>query len=334
MNAIALFSLLFAGAVDKKLDVTWVDVEGGGGTLIVTPAGEAILIDTGNPGGRDPERLHKAATEAGLTKIDHVIVTHLHADHFGGLAELAVKIPIGTLYENGIDTAPDKEKTDARLGPYKAVKVDRRVTVKPGDQVPLKQAAGTPPIKLTVLAARQQFGDRKGKPNKALCAKVTPKDPDRSDNANSIVSLIEFGSFRFFDGGDLTWNTEAELVCPADRVGLVDVYQVNHHGLDVSNNPVLIHTLRPSVAVFNNGPKKGGKPAVHAALKASPGLQAVYQVHRNVVDPDNTGEAMIANKDEACAGAPMKMSVDPKGASYTMMVPSTGHSKTYKTKKK
>src|SRR5690349_16929565 len=79
-----------AGTVDKTLDVYWMDVEGGGGTLIVTPAGESVMIDTGNPGGRDAGRIHHVAAEvAGLKRIDHLVMTHFHTDHFGGAAELA-----------------------------------------------------------------------------------------------------------------------------------------------------------------------------------------------------------------------------------------------------
>ena len=59
---------------DKTLDIYWVDVEGGGATLIVTPAGESVLIDSGNPGPRDAGRIHKTASEvAGLKRIDHYI---------------------------------------------------------------------------------------------------------------------------------------------------------------------------------------------------------------------------------------------------------------------
>src|SRR5262245_9110324 len=98
MNAAAIVSLLVAGVSDHRLDVYWIDTEGGAATLIVTPAGESVLIDTGNPGGRDAGRIHKTATEvAGLEKIDHLVVTHLHTDHFGGAAELAALMPVGSL---------------------------------------------------------------------------------------------------------------------------------------------------------------------------------------------------------------------------------------------
>jgi glyoxylase-like metal-dependent hydrolase (beta-lactamase superfamily II) len=90
-----LFPLL-THAQTRTLDIYWVDVEGGAATLIVTPAGESILIDSGNPGGRDADRIYKAAQAAGLKRIDYLVTTHFHIDHYGGAAELSRKIPIGT----------------------------------------------------------------------------------------------------------------------------------------------------------------------------------------------------------------------------------------------
>ena len=102
-----------AAQKDRTLDIYWIDVEGGGGTLIVTPEGESVLIDSGNPGVRDSGRIHKTATTvAGLKKIDHYITTHFHIDHFGGAAELAVLLPIVRVWDNGI---PDRSE-ERRVG--------------------------------------------------------------------------------------------------------------------------------------------------------------------------------------------------------------------------
>src|SRR5436189_3544017 len=89
----------FAGQKDKTLDIYWIDSEGGGSTLIVTPTDESVLIDTGNPGGRDSKRIHETATKAAsLKQIDHLVVTHFHIDHFGGAAELAQLMPVINVY--------------------------------------------------------------------------------------------------------------------------------------------------------------------------------------------------------------------------------------------
>ena len=81
----------------KALEIYVIDVEGGNATLFVSPTGESLLIDAGNAGAaavRDAERIVAAIKDAGLTQIDHHITTHYHGDHFGGLAELAARVPI------------------------------------------------------------------------------------------------------------------------------------------------------------------------------------------------------------------------------------------------
>jgi competence protein ComEC len=321
-----------AEARPRPLEIYWIDVEGGGATLIVTPAGESVLVDTGFPGGRDAARIREVATKAaGLTRIDHVVVTHLHRDHFGGVAELGALMPVGILHENGIDSAPEAERARPEVAPYRVAKVARREVVQPGQELPLAQAPGTPPLRLRVLAARQAVAPGPGRANAAVCKELSEKPRDASDNANSVVLVLELGRFRFFDGGDLTWNVEGKLVCPDDRVGPVDVYQTNHHGLDDASSAVLVRTLRPQVVVVNNGPRKGGGPATAALVKGV--AQAVYQVHRDLSPGAlNTDPARVANdKDsDACAGNHLRLTVDPGGEGYTVSVPATGHSQDYR----
>src|ERR1700741_1672888 len=104
----------------KTLDIYVVDVEGGNATLFVTPAGESVLIDTGNGGAaasRDAGRIMAAVKEAGLSQIDTLITTHWHGDHFGGMAEFASRIPI----KNFIDHGPNMQANptvDAFLQTY------------------------------------------------------------------------------------------------------------------------------------------------------------------------------------------------------------------------
>ena len=325
---------LHAGQKDGRLDVYWVDVEGGAATLIVTPAGESVLIDTGFPGERDPKRIFEVATKsAELKQIDHLVTTHYHLDHFGGAATLSTLIPIRNVYDNGLF----KEGWEKPSKEYLEFKAEKRIVLNPGDEIALSQGQPqTARLNLRCLMARQKtIAPPAGAEPNPDCADAKRQRPDYSDNANSVVLLLSFGEFEFFDAGDLTWNQELKLVCPVKLVPEVDVYQVTHHGMETSNHPLLIKALSPAVAVINNGPRKGGHPNTFGTLKATPSIRAIYQVHRNVKPGEeaaNVSDEFVANRDEACAGNFVKLSVAPDGSSYTVSIPATGHQRTYETK--
>lgn len=331
---LALASPVAGGQTDGRLDIYWIDVEGGAATLIVTPRGEALLIDTGNPGHRDPDRIVKvAAEEAGLRQLDHVIITHYHSDHFGGAATLHATLPIKHLHDNGIFEGivdrPDKS--------YLEFKAERRSIIQPGDEIELAQSERPDGARLTVkcLGTRQKYveppADAEPTPG---CEAFKPKAFDGTDNANSVVTLVSFGKFEFFDAGDLTWNLEKQLVCPMNRVGQVDVYQASHHGMDQSNNPLVIRALEPRVAIINNGATKGCDPGTFTAIKETPSVEAIYQVHKNVRGDGspNAPDEFIANIAKDCKANFIKLSVDPTGESYTVSIPASGHTRTYLTK--
>lgn len=329
----------FAGRSDGTLDIFWSDSVGGGSTLIVTPAGESVLIDTGNPGGRDSGRILDVLTNvAGLKRLDHMVITHLHIDHFGGAAEVAAAVPVGNLWDNGLpDSDPDGNRNSTwplTSKPYRSMSVGARHRVDPGTTVPLTTA--TLPLSLRCVITRQTPAAPAAGLRTATAGDAEPamKAPDNSDNANSSAWILSFGDFQFFDGGDLTWNTEAKLVWPKVLVPEVDLYQVTHHGFDVSNHPRLIQALNPRVAVMNNGPTKGTSGEVLTHLRALPNLEALFQVHRNT-RPDgstnNTVESHIANFTPS-GGRIIRCSVAADTKSYTVSIPATGFSRTFQTK--
>jgi competence protein ComEC len=343
-QALLAAAWLFFGAAPARaagptLDIYWIDVEGGAATLIVTPAKQAVLIDTGWAWGPSVARIHDAAMQAGISKIDYLILTHFHLDHYGGAAGVAHLIPIGTVLDNGIpsrnpDGLFDGGAFSTMIQPYRDFKADRREVIEPGQIISLRQLDGTAALSLRCMGARRHFVHGAQDAPNPLCGSATEHAADTTDNRNSVVSLLQFGPFKFFDGGDLTWNAEKELVCPVNSIGQVDVYQVDHHGMNLSNNPLLVQSLAPTVSVMDNGPHKGGAVETLATLRGVSSIQTMYQLHRDLRGGKefNTDDPFIANMNENCAGNYIKCSVDASGRSYTISIPATGYAKTYQTR--
>jgi beta-lactamase superfamily II metal-dependent hydrolase len=270
------------------LTIYIVDVEGGNATLFVSPSGESLLIDSGNggPAGaglanarRDASRIVAAANDAGLQQIDHLITTHWHGDHYGGMAELASRIPVRHFIDHGPNSPDDFLRAAAdefvqnvypRL--YGAA---RRTIAKPGDKVAV---AGLEV--LVVTSAGETIGTAlpgAGGPN-PHCAAFKPAE-NNAEDPMSVGTLVSFGRFRALHLGDLTRNKEFELMCPNNRIGTVDVLLGLHHGVESSNSEVLVHAVRPRVAIMNNGTRKGGPPEVMKTVHLSPGLEDLWQLH-------------------------------------------------------
>ncbi len=340
LSVMLLFSLTAMVAAKpparKTLDIYYVDVEGGAATLIVTPAGESILVDTGWPGfdSRDAKRIQAAMQQAGITQIDHLIISHYHVDHFGGVPQLAQLVKINNFYDHGALPQPPENASQTRQhADYLAAANNKTITVKPGDEIKLRALKGTPPVTLRFLAARGETVPGKTREANPVCAEAAPKPEDKSDNARSIVFKLSYGAFDFFDAGDLTWNIESKLVCPSNVIGKIDLYQVTHHGMDISNNPVLLKSVSPTVAIMNNGAKKGGSANTVKWLRELPSLQALYQVHRNIAtsEADNAAPEFIANVDEQ--GSDMIwVSVDAAKKTFTVTNGRTKASKTFMSK--
>jgi competence protein ComEC len=327
-----------ARAGPGTLDIYFIDVEGGAATLIVTPGGQSLLIDTGFPGERDAGRIAHVALEiAGLKQIDHCVITHWHRDHVGGVPMLAKLIPIKNYYDHGLPLTIASDMQAEFIEAYKQTTSGASVTLKPGNVITLVRSPKlSPSLRVRVMTAGGVvLGEQSAAPQVRPCGeRFEPKAEDTSDNVNSVAILLTFGRFKFFAGGDLTWNIENRLACPKNIVGPVDGYQADHHGIDLSNNPVFVRALNPRVAVIDSGPRKGAEAGTFATLKQLPSIEAIYQLHRNLrtSDKDNTMAGYIANEEEACQGNFIKLSVEPNGRSYTVSIPAKQISRRYRTR--
>lgn len=323
----------------RTLDFYFIDSEGGAATLIVTPSGESVLIDAGwaDVDGRDAKRIQRAMQQVGITAIDHLVATHYHQDHYGGVPDLSRFVTVKRYYDHGkMASMTEDPKFAERYGAYQAAAKNQTTTLKPGDTIQLKTAVGTPPLKILCVASNTEvIGSNKSSANPE-CGSNTPQE-DSSENGRSVALLLSWGGFEFLNLADLTFNISQRLVCPVNQIGEIDLYQVTHHGGNLNNDPLLLRSFRPSVSVMINGPRKGGHPDTIMWLQKTPLFKALYQLHRNVQIPaeQNTATEFIANLDEQVDAAYMiTVSVDAAKRAFTVTNGRTKESKSFPFKGK
>ena len=297
-------------AKDPGLRIYFVDVEGGQSTLFVTPEGHSLLIDTGwdDNDGRDAGRIVAAAKDAGIRRLDYVLLTHYHADHAGGFAQIAERMPIGTVIDHG-ENRETGDSTQQVYEKYLRVVADeklKRIIAKPGDVLPV------PDVHLDVISADGETITNPlpgaGQENPA-CKESGPYAPIQSENPRSLGTLMTFGKLRILDLGDLTNEKEMLFMCPRNLLGHVDILVVSHHGTYTSSSPALIYGIAPRVAIVDNGAKKGGTPAVWDIISKSPGLEGLWQLHFAEAGgaEHNSAEKFLANLTGPDAGNYLKL---------------------------
>jgi competence protein ComEC len=317
-------------AVARPFEIFFIDVEGGQSTLIVSPSGQSLLIDTGWRGfeGRDADRIVAAARAAKVKQIDYLLITHYHRDHVGGVPQLADRMKIVNFLDHGPNTEDSKVTKEDYSDYVKAFQHGEHTVLKPGDMVPIKG------LSVKVLTAAGEHIPAPlpgaGQPN-PFCATTPKRDADPTENAQSTGVLVTFEKFRFLDLGDLTWNKELALMCPDNPIGTVDVLLVSHHGLNQSNSPALVDAVHPRVAIMNNGARKGASPDAWQIVKDSPGLEDLWQLHYAIegAKEHNVADSFIANVDEQDAGQYLKLTAEGNG-SFTVWNQRNKFEKVYK----
>jgi beta-lactamase superfamily II metal-dependent hydrolase len=306
-----------------------IDTEGGKALLLVSPSGQSMLIDGGFPGfdDRDAIRVEEAARRAGVKRLDFLVVTHYDLDHVGNVPAIAARLPVAHFIDHGPSIARSPRSARMVAAYLDLAAKAKRTVVAPGDRIPFE---GVDVLVLTSAGAAIKGPVEGGGAPNPFCAATPSKEPDPSENSQSIGLLFEFGDFRMVDLGDLSWNKELELVCPNNPIGTVDLLMIGYHGADAANSPALIHSLRPIVTIMDNGARKTGSPSVLKTIRSSPGLQAAYQLHwsENALD-DNPPDEFIANLKDSPDGKWIKVSASRNG-SFTVTNARDNSTRSYK----
>jgi beta-lactamase superfamily II metal-dependent hydrolase len=340
--AVVVFLMASALTAAKTLDMYVIDVEGGKSLLLVSPSGQSMIIDAGNPGSnsRDANRIVEACKAAGVKAIDFMVVSHYDSDHVANVPTLLGLIPAVTFVDHGENVQQNALKTYAAY--MELVAKGKHIVVKPGDKIPIKGFEAVAVTSAGKVLSTPLKGA--GQPN-AACA-TTPRktwapdargnvdNHDTNENGMSIATLVTYGKFRMLDTADLTWNHEIDLMCPVNRVGTVDLYMVSNHGNDNANSPAMIHALRPRVAIVDNSARKFFSADVYNTIKSSPGLEDYWQMHYSTAGGEkaNVPADFIANVQDSPDGKWLKISVQQNGA-FTITNARNNFTKTYKPRK-
>ena len=332
---VSLTPLVVFSAPAKTLDVYTIDVEGGKSVLVVSPTGESMLLDAGWPavGNRaaSTERIVAALKGAGLKQLDYLVISHFDIDHIGDVPALAARFPIRHIMDHGQPRRPPSGSDRERFNAYEEVrqKIGRTVLT-PGDKVPLTGVD----IEVVTSAGRLLSKPLKGAgaPN-PLCAtnaQAAPIERDVEDD-QSIGLLFQFGEFRLLDLADLEAHLSHELVCPVNLIGTVDVYHVNVHGQFKGMAAELTGALRPTVAIMGNGARKGADPPAWPILRATAGLEDIWQVHYSAFGAKDTNPPpdFIANLEQPTDEFAMIKLVVQSDGTYAVTNTRNGFTRTY-----
>lgn len=308
MRATAAAAQANAASAHNALRIYFVDVEGGQATLFVTPRGRSLLIDTGwnDHNGRDADRIAAAAKQAGVSRLDYVLITHYHGDHVGGVPQLAAKMPIGTFFDHGPDREvvpePGWQYTKAGYDAYQKVLATgkyKHVVLHAGEKLPVKGLDG---IVVSADGAVIDHPVPGGGDSNAACgdADRTPaglEDPDMTENGRALAVFMRFGRVRILDPGDLTWDRERMLMCPVNKLGHINIFIVGNHGMAPSTSPALVDGIAPQVAIMDNGARKGGTVRVLDLIRNAPSNPVLWQLHyaEQAGAQHNTDPSQIAN---------------------------------------
>src|SRR5690606_17592220 len=225
--AVGLWAGIGRGDARPHLDVVFLDVGQGDATVLALPSGRHVLVDAGL---RDPYADAGRWTvlphlrRFGIDRLDAVVLTHPHADHFGGLVTVMEAVPVGRIVHNG--HRPESPFWLSTLALADSLGIPQQV-VRTGDTLALD-----PSVRLRILAPER------------------PPRPWEDSNDHSVVLRVEYGATAFLLTGDAEAGAEAQLVARYGDALASDVVKVGHHGSRTSSTPAFVEAAVDSSTAF------------------------------------------------------------------------------------
>lgn len=237
---------VITGEISRKGDMVFVDVGQGDCIHLKTPSGKNVLIDGGGHADYDTGKkiLMPYLLKNGINKVDLALVTHLHQDHYGGIASLAGLMPVNKLaiYEGNI------LKEDLLMADTGLAKEDL-LFVTAGDKITIDKNVFLEvlyPGEMSAEAYREIMAD------------------EEDENLSSLVVRVSYKGVFVLVTGDMGFEGEKLLMdsnLPQNPEALrADILKVGHHGSRFSTSSDFMGAVDPRVAIIQVGKNNFGHP--------------------------------------------------------------------------
>lgn len=293
----------------QTLRIYHIDVDQADATLIVSPSGQALLVDSGKNG--HGSRIQTVMQIAGVTQIDHFVATHYHEDHYGGIDDL---VNAGVIVVNAYDRG---DKNTCCLSARKlASPTFRNYQTAVGDGADHLTRGETITLDPLMTVTAISSGG-------VVLGEEDPPQHAGDENDMSIGLLITLGPFRYWVGGDVETTTE-DKISARDLVVDIDLYQANHHGADNGSSMDFLRDMMPTAIIISNGSRTDYRHPQQSTLNRMQSLSpapAIFQVNQYLGTGDDGGNVpiqFIADPETNEQDGTILVTVDAAAGTYTI----------------